>query len=344
MKKLITILILVLASIFGYSQNNYGDDTCNVYLLHSPFRMFTQMNGRMITTSNCCAAMGPNNLRIMHDPAHGISVDNGSMLVTDYFWLRFENVCTGEKFKVKSGKEHIYLESQGDQFPYALQGGKAVNVANTNAGDWAAWEWDTLSHYGIPDTMLAYAPYMQHADPYQDSCTGISKGRLDCYHGNPYNLDKAINSVGDTVPLPDGTYYFTNQLYLNPSIIDPGPYPHKVTYIATFTGTSFQWETSLPLSTPPNNPTGVNAVVQPDRKTVKIDWNQTGPSTAWVIQKYVDKGQSAGSPLGVPIIVQGNSELYLIPGKGKWKFGVSTRNCTAPLSTEIWTNSVNVTK
>ncbi len=258
MKKFLLTLIVACAAVSVLqAQNNYGDDTCNVYLLHSPFRLFTTMNGRMLTTSNCCVAMGPNNLRIMPDSAHGIRVEGSSMEVTDYFWLRFENVCSGEKFRVRSGKENIYLESNGDQFPYGINGGKIDTVAKYAGPDWAAWEWDTLIRYGIPDTNLAHAPLMQHTDPYVDSCTGIGKGKMDCYHGNPYNLDKVINNAGDTVPLPDGTYWFTNQLYLSPNIVDPGPYPHKVTYIATFTGTSFQWENSLPISTPPSNPTSV---------------------------------------------------------------------------------------
>lgn len=341
MKKLLTVLILVLTSVFGYSQNNYGDDSCNVYLLHSPFRMFTQMNGRMITTSNCCAAMGPNNLRIMPDSAAGIRVEGSSMEVTDYFWLRFENVCTGEKFRVRSGKENIYLEPSGDQFPYALRQGRAVNVANQTASDWAAWEWDTLVRYGIPDTMLAYAPIMQNTDPYIDSCTGISKGRLDCYHGNPYNLDKVINNAGDTVPLPDGTYWFTNQLYLSNKIVNPGPYPQKATYLATFTGTSFQWENSLPIGNPPSNPTGVQATTT-SNKTVNLTWNQTGSVTKWKIQKYASKGPNAGQASGAPIFVT-SKPINILPGKGWWKFGITAYDCASP-STEIWSNEVHTTK
>ncbi len=334
MKKLITILALSLISAFGnfgYSQVRVSD----VYLQRVPINNYTYITTdgstghRMLTSAFCCGNFGPDDLKIVCDSANGVYVQGSAMHVEDYFELTLiDPWCSDHEYEL-GYKEVIYLESQGNQFPWCNQNGIAVNCADPV-------EWDSLTHYGIPLQSLAFAPYVQHVDPSFDCATGVTKGREDCYS---FNLNFDLDAAG----VPDGTYVLEAAINLPPNNpFDPGVYPNDYKRLCHIQGMNFTWTTVMPPQpVPPSNPTNVQGVVQ-NSKIVNLNWNQAGAVTGYKIQKYISKGPNSGQASGSPIMTS-TKPVSITPGKGFWKFGVTALNCSSP-STEIWSNEVHCTK
>jgi hypothetical protein len=331
MKNLLLILCFLSACLASPAQiPRYGDDTSDVYLQRLPIMNYTYITTdnqgeRVLTTALCCGNFGPDNLRMVCDSPE-VYVSGSNMHIEDYFEVELiDPWCPSRTFEL-GYKDEVFLESQGTQFPWCNQAGIAVMCA-------AQQEWDSITQYGTPPSSLAFAPYALHLEPSFDCATGVTKGRQDCYSYNP-----TFGLTG----VPDGTWIVKISVNIPPNNpYDPGVYPNYYTHLGTFQGNSFNWTDVMPPAPiAPPNPTGIQASVASNRKTVNISW--TGSSTSYEIQKYYDWGPNAGKKSGDPIPVNTTSYSYN-PGKGQWYFGITAINCPYE-STEIWSPSVHPTK
>lgn len=330
MKKLLLLLSLLTTNVFA--QFVVPVCTTDVYLQSEPIDLYTHIEynsqGRKILyISGCCGVFGPDHLRLTCNDTTGVTrTPNGAFLhIPDYYEFVLINPCTGDEIG-EGYKEDFYLESQGDQFPWANVNGQAVLSASPV-------EWARITQYGYPSQNLAFMGYVQNVDPYNDCATGVSAGRYDCYNANSF----------DITDVPDGTYYLKVSINLPATVYDPGVYPNSYTRLCKITGGNFSWTDQLPPGGIPSNPSGLTAaMVQGSNKNVVLDWNQDASATEWIVQKYVYKGSNAGSPSGAPY--RADHHPYIItPGKGQWYFGITAVGCSGN-STEVWTPSVHPTK
>lgn len=272
----------------------------------------------MLTSAFCCGNFGTDDLKIVCDPANGVYVEGSAMHVEDYFEIALVDAWCPEKEFELGYKDVVYLESQGNQFPYCATSPTTYSICADPV------EWDSLTHYGTPNPSIAFSPYVTNVDPSFDCATGVTKGREDCYSYNPYfDLDAA------GVPW-NWTGYAEFAINLPPNNpYDPGVWPNNYFRLCSIQGTNFSWTTVMPPPpTAPAAPTNVQGAVS-QNKNVSLTWDANG-STEWIIQKfYVVKiqGQTTlGQPSGAPIPASSNL-VQIVPGKGNWMFSVKAVNC-----------------
>ncbi len=343
MKKLLTIFIACLMYSFVQGQSDivvskeYARTTIGIHHVNitnadtvagcfNEFG-FVQGDNRILHIGSRLYNLGPDNAYFAglgyFDECHG------HIHLPEVLAHRLYDECNNE---VRSAQKQGFNIQAGDNFAHWMIASNGTEVFKADS----LW----LSNLGAvtPSILNTLA-----ANPDDPNCNGstnmcLPAGFYDTYGSSIYGQGIVING------LPDGNYYFveTHRFgeFLNQGL-NKGP--DSLVFPITITG-DVVTEGFIPnIIIPPSNPTSVTGVVLADRKTVRIDWEQTGTVTGWTVQKYQDKGQNAGQAKGDPITVQGASELTLVPGKGKWKFGVKAVNCTEK-STEIWTGSLNVTK
>ena len=331
MKKLILSSLMILGSLFCKGQIAPIVNT-DVYLQHMPIYNYTHIstNGTQKTLefTGACAVLGPDNLKLACDSANGIYPVGSDMHIPEYYEVNLINPCTldtiGEGYK-----EEFYLTPDGTQFPYEVRNGSAYNLVQNGTYGYDSAEWDTLIHYGTPDTMIAWNPTSGNTgfDPATDCVTGVLYGHSDAYNGNSFDITN----------VPDGIYIFRVIINLPNYVHDPGKYPNFVQHLCSIQGNSFTWVDSYPscCSGPLVAPTNCVAT------GTSLSWNAVPNACGYVIQRWLVKGNNqiqASGPIkrttGTTFVDTDN-----IP-KGQYAWYIKAEN--GSFGPEGHTNKVNI--
>lgn len=273
---------------------------------------------KILSMSYCCVQLGDD--LIIDTTMTGVHPDYCTdppyqMYMHDYIEFALFN-CKGEEV-ADNYKESFALQDRF-HFPYRLENGVVVNVA----GD----EWQYVTQYGIPDTILAYAPYHSFDFPFS---TGVSSGKGDCYSGGYYNNGIIIDD------LPDGYYTLELAVNLPPEVVDAGVYPNVQEYYIQIQGDSVWIRSSLPTALFPQP---VDDLLATGRQ---IAW--TGEADYYILQRYTsNKTGRVNQKQGPEVIVYTTSYTDNSISKNGWyTWAVRAVNC-AGTSEQMWSNSQNI--
>jgi len=285
---------------------------------------------KTIGFTGACGVLGPDDLRLECNTLTGVTMsdDSAELHIPEYYEAVLINPCTG--VELTSGyKEDFYLTYDGLEFPYYY------NARDNQIENWVqsgryynSAEWDSLSHYGIPDTMLAFAQIIR-CDPYDDCATCITKGRSDIYNNND---DLIIDSI------PDGTYILKIAINLPATVYDPGVYPNYYQHLCKITGNVFEWTDIMPIccntDAIPYKPTGL------DIQRNVLRWDPIPNTTSYKIYRALAYQAPGGWTVGnqTPVFITEviNTNLTLPTTANGWYFYfVSAKNCAGESQTSM---------